>query len=640
MKRDDNIFGKYSSKVKRVNIPIPSFEYVHKSWFSDKLGSPTPGFMIGRDRIIEKLKTWLIKEKTSGGSYLITGYRGMGKTSFVDRVLYELVGETNVWLNLAGVVLFIGIAVCLFMWISSNAQNNVSCIIHIGLFGLILHVLCKYYYLKEVFIKTKYRIQAGIKYIVVDKNITIWGMMKAVKTIWCGLTSKEWDRINHLIYEANEKDKRYSHITVSVNLGQEILDERNILCVLTSELYNKYKQYILSPIANVEMWTISVGVIVIPIATYVKFSECNSLELITWDNLITNWDALVIPIIAFFVVSYHQLSTLCSLKILRKRIDAELKSSQGIGLKYKKATLEGNMEFAYPIANIRDIESRIITILDRIYRYPVHPTFYFVFDELDKIETPLRKLDDGMPEFSNEKYLSSGGTSRKRKFMVMHLLANMKYFTTTAKAKFLFIAGREMYDGYLADLTDRESAISSLFNGIVYVESFCKNEKSEKDVMYNAETFIARQIIPRWYIEDRIQNRYIECKLNGKEYTNMDIDLKLYYEFLITVYTKNIMRQEIPHDKKNLLLKDARAGIDKAVGLLYHFTVYLYHVSNGSPKKMRLTFENLVRPIRDPKEFRLTKRWNKHYPLGGRTWIYTYLIGVSTCFHWGKRNSV
>lgn len=60
------------------------------------------------------------------------------------------------------------------------------------------------------------------------------------------------------------------------------------------------------------------------------------------------------------------------------------------------------MEFAYPIANIRDIESRIITILDQIYRYPMHPTFYFVFDELDKIETPLRKLDDGMPEFSNE----------------------------------------------------------------------------------------------------------------------------------------------------------------------------------------------------------------------------------------------
>ena len=619
MKINDNIFGKYSSKVKRVNIPIPSFEYVHKSWFSDRLGSPTPGFMIGRDRIIEKLKTWLIKEKTSGGSYLITGYRGMGKTSFVDRVLYELVGEPNVWLNLGGVGLFVGIAVCLFMWISGIKENNTGYIIFIGLFGLVLHALCKYYYLKEIFVKIKYRIQAGIKCIVVDKNITLWKMMKVMKEMWCGLTSKEWDRISHLIYGANEKDKRYSHISVNVNLGQEILDERNILCVLTSELYNKYKQYILSPIANVEMWALCIGVIVIPVAVIARLAGYDSREDITWSNLITtqNIFILVASLVVFFAVSYHQLSTLCSLKILRKRIDAELKSSQGIGIRYKKATLEGNMEFAYPIANIRDIESRIITILDQIYRYPMHPTFYFVFDELDKIETPLRKLDDGMPEFSNEKYLSSGGTSRKRKFMVMHLLANMKYFTTTAKAKFLFIAGREMYDGYLADLTDRESAISSLFNGIVYVESFCKNEKSEKDVMYNAETFIARQIIPRWYIEDRIRNRYIECKLNGKEYTNMDIDLKLYYEFLITVYTKNIMKQEIPHDKKNLLLKEARAGIDKAVGLLYHFTVYLYHVSNGSPKKMRLTFENLVRPIRDPKEFRLTKRWSKHYPLGG-----------------------
>lgn len=95
-----------------MNIPVPSFEHVHKSLFSDKLGSPTPGFMIGRDRIIEKLKTWLVKEKTSGGSYLITGYRGMGKTSFVDRVLFELVGEPSIPVNIFGLFLFAGIVLC------------------------------------------------------------------------------------------------------------------------------------------------------------------------------------------------------------------------------------------------------------------------------------------------------------------------------------------------------------------------------------------------------------------------------------------------------------------------------------------------------------------------------------------------
>lgn len=625
MKREGDIFGKYSSKVKRVNIPIPSFEYVHKSWFSDHLGSPTAGFMIGRDRIIEKLKTWLIKEKTSGGSYLITGYRGMGKTSFVDRVLYELVGEPGIWRNIFGLIIFAVIAFCTVNLLihHSFTQWNEGCsyIVWGCLCGLFLHILCKYYYLKEFFVKVRYRLHAGIKYIATNKGITPWGMAQAMKQMWCGLTSKEWDRIDHLIYGANEKYKRYSHISVRVNLGQEILDERNILCVLTTELYNKYKSYVLSPVANVEMWT--VNVILLSIASYfLFFCNCSGgndgipeilLHFFRLDTILKIGVLLSI----FVIISWHQISILFALSTLRKRIDAELKSSQGVGLKYHQATMGGNMEFTYPIANIRDIESRLIHILDRVHRFPVHPTFYFIFDELDKIETPLRKLDDDMPEFSNEKYLNSGGTSRKRKFMVMHLLANMKYFTTTAKAKFIFIAGREMYDGYLADLTDRESAISSLFNGIIYVESFCKNEKSEKDVMYNAETFISRQMIPRKYIEERIMNRYIECKLTGKEYTNIDINLKLYYEFLTTEYTKNIMRQDMPQDEKELLLRDARVCIDKAIGLLYHFTVYLYHVSNGSPKKMRLTFENLVRPIRNRKEFQLNREWDKHQPLNG-----------------------
>ena len=249
MKREGDIFGKYSSKVKRVNIPIPSFEYVHKSWFSDHLGSPTAGFMIGRDRIIEKLKTWLIKEKTSGGSYLITGYRGMGKTSFVDRVLYELVGEPGIWRNIFGLIIFAVIAFCTVNLLIHHSftqwNEGYSYIVWGCLCGLFLHILCKYYYLKEVFVRVSYRLHAGIKYIATNKDISPWDMTQAMKQMWCGLTSKEWDRIDHLIYGANEKYKRYSHISVRVNLGQEVLDGRNRLGVLTTELYNRYKSYVL-----------------------------------------------------------------------------------------------------------------------------------------------------------------------------------------------------------------------------------------------------------------------------------------------------------------------------------------------------------------------------------------------------------
>ena len=138
-----------------------------------------------------------------------------------------------------------------------------------------------------------------------------------------------------------------------------------------------------------------------------------------------------------------------------------------------------------------------------------------------------------------------------------------------------------MYDAYLADLTDRESAISSLFNGIIYVESFCKNEKSEKDVMYNAEIFIARQLIPQSYIKRKARDQYIECKLNNEIYTNIDINLKLYHEYLTTEYS-GIYLTQAADDNSLKMFNDARNGIDKVIILLYHFTYYLYHIDRKS----------------------------------------------------------
>ena len=508
MEKRSSRFGKYSSKVKRVNIPIPSFEYVHKSLVPDRSRKTTPGLMIGRDRIIEKLKYWLNQDTLSSGSYLITGYRGMGKTCFVERVLYELVAEPKFWKNVTGAVALIVFGFSLPCLIKHaytciiDIKNTKTFIDPISTFlenmgdniyaicGIILPIIyiCfirRHYWLKEWGKKSLYRVDAGIR---MTKRKGCRGnlsdIMTEMKRAWKGLSSKEWSRINNLIYGADVREKSYSNISISINLGQEILDERSILCVLTSTLYTKYRQYVLSPIANFWMW-----IWYISVAVCIIFCIHNDLPDITNNygwlvKTVLEWAKCLFGILLFilplYLAAWHQLHVLVSLRTLRKRIDAEMKSGESLTVKHEKMSMGGGAEYIYPIANVRDIESQLIEILDRIQRFPIHPKFYFVFDELDKIETPLKQANDSMKEFSNEKYLSSGGTSRKRKNMVMHLLANMKYLTNTAKAKFIFIAGREMYDGYLADLTDRESAISSLFNGVIYVESFCKNEKSEK----------------------------------------------------------------------------------------------------------------------------------------------------------------
>ena len=607
-------YSRYRSKVKRVNIPLPSFEYVHKPWFTKRLGNTSPGFLIGRDHIIEKLKAWLTKEKTDGGSYLITGYRGMGKTSFVDRVLYELVGEADLWVNMIGWALFVLYACSIWFWTSHKVWC--SCGIVAALAGLL--ITCKFYLIKEYVKKTKFRLKTA-RYRI-KRNEGGMGLRKLwtlIKEAWRTLSPKEWDRVNNMLYGANVKEKKYSHISVNVNLGQEILDERSILCVLTSQLNRKYWAYITSPVANVEMWLVYVGVATAAFwwMTDGKGFEADLLNRV-WMK--AHWIPIVVSFLTMLTVIIHQLRTWGMLRLLSRRIDAELRKEDGLKVAYLKTELRSGTTYSYPVADTRGIESKLIDILDIIERFPVHPKFYFVFDELDKIETPSKDVKAAM-EYSGEKYHPGGGTSRKRQTAVLHLLANLKFFTSTAKAKFIFIAGREMYDGYLADMTDRESAISSLFNGVIYVDSFCKNEKSEKDVMYNAETFVSRQLLPKSYIERRIMENYIECKMKGTQYVNIDINLKMYFEYLTVVYSKAYLMGGSSGEtgQRRRAFDDARDAIDKAVGLLYHYVVYLYHVSNGSPKKMRLVFENHIRPIKDKNEFLLSKDSWLNPPLEG-----------------------
>lgn len=615
MKKDFHQFDKYSSKTKRVNIPVPTFDLVGRS---DGTYAKAPEtrhkYLIGRDRITERFHTWIGGKNEDGGSYLITGYRGMGKTCFVNRVLDELIREPYTWENIVGIAFFLSIIggfVCLYSFVIAT---------------ILAFVLYRWIYLRykkeendrrKFFLKKaqdRYRRKHSCRKSA-DMRLSQETSCLKIKT---GLEEKEWERINRFLHNETYRHKSFDRISVNVNLGQEILDEREILCVLASQLYSKYRHFVLSPISNVRMWGLY--------SIFVPFSYIllRRLSVILLPGSLEHWLYALLPfvlafllsIILFYAIKSHPFGILHQLKILSKRINAALTQETGIKAGYHGSSVNSGQSYNYPIATTREIESQLTDILERISKTMGHPQIFFVFDELDKIEVPYKADNEFQPEFSNERYLSGGGTSRKRKTTVLHLLGNLKFFTSTAKAKFIFIAGREMYDAYLADMTDRESAISSLFNGIIYVESFCKNEKSEKDVLYNAETFIVRQLIPYSYIEEKVLDRYIECKLNGEIYTNIDINLKLYYEYLTISYSSALLKDKVEdgegsHSKNEddsiLIFNDVRDAIDKVMVLLYHFTFYLYHISNGSPKKMRLNFENFIRPIKDPDAFFLFK---------------------------------
>ena len=248
-----------------------------------------------------------------------------------------------------------------------------------------------------------------------------------------------------------------------------------------------------------------------------------------------------------------------------------------------------------PIADIREIETELAEIINLINsdKCPkeYQARFIVIFDEMDKIDPAMIEKTGGadIPEYTDAvNGFPSGLESRERRHNVLKLLANIKLFVSTARAKFVFISGRELYDAYLADLSDRDFAISSIFTGVLNVDSFLTPEGGQTDVRSMSEWYIANRLIPEWYLR---QIEYKNAKGNKKGTTTEDKSkavlkkekpsLRWYYEYLV--------------DECNTPDRDAT----HVIGFLHVFAAYLTHISNGSPKKIFLYFEKYIRRDKD-----------------------------------------
>lgn len=653
----ENPFNIYTSKVKRFNIPLPEFEHHHKSSSEEQVDKK----YIGRKKISDRLYNWLIDEKTGSGSYLVTGYRGMGKSSFVGRILYEVSGRVGVKGYTFGFIVFLILWGSLFYTLC-NYQTLGDEKYIFAIVGVCLTSLFVMYH--------KFKLENAYKIFRFRGQVFhyLWKRIIKEKKGWSALRAsfvggkgwnKNWKKIIYELYNADTRKKSYSRISISINLGREVLNEKDILCLITNELYIKYRYYVHSPIANCTHWLVKTcfvfGLAFMLLIVFHKahilgvedfnFTGREYTILYAFGNfygsvspqLMNSFIFSLFLFVSYFIYNrvisrflFTQKRILSKLRFLNERLDASVDNEMGIKAKSSLISFNLNKRKVYPLANVREIEQELIDILNRINQgFFSSPSFIFVFDELDKIEAETSGESVGshpVPEYTNEKNFPGGGTSRKRKQNVLRLLANMKLFVSTAKAKFIFISGRELYDAYLADLSDREFAISSVFNGIIYVESFCTNENKEKDIMSNAETYICRQLIPKSFILEECVEHYLDGIKENKGFDKIDIDLKLYYKFLIKEYEKmaahqksrevfSSLVQECPLSNEKTIIsasqekdRQVRVCIDKAILLLYHFSVYLYHISNGSPKKMTLYFEKFVKQTLSQPSFQWRKK--------------------------------
>ena len=77
---------RYSANNERINILMENFQFFHRT-NSENINDPKYICPLGG---YEQFSNWLKFNKARSASYLITGYRGAGKTGFVHYVINDL----------------------------------------------------------------------------------------------------------------------------------------------------------------------------------------------------------------------------------------------------------------------------------------------------------------------------------------------------------------------------------------------------------------------------------------------------------------------------------------------------------------------------------------------------------------------
>lgn len=502
---------RYYSHLRNVIVPLPGFKHFHYASSSeDKIED-----FIGRSSITDKLSAWL-KDSASkySGAYLVTGYRGMGKSTFVYEAIEKLKkeeGDKKYWKKPKRKSTYITVPI--------NVGNELLSAKEL------LGMICKVGY--------------G-NYIKVTRG---WGK-------WF------FSRINALL------------------LASFII----LLAVISEQFATGFFSYILTPLC----------VVIILASGYIA----NAALYFLWK--IFGWK---------YFLTTSQIKR--EWRKLLQRIDAEMLLSSEVGIKSDGITkeivkdLNANVgfrkELKYPIAGVPEMQEMMVRLLDLINSNPYTKLrFIFVIDELDKI-SPKDDEKQMMPEYDVvSECKENNGTIKSRQNALSNLMANMKYFISSSKAKFVFIAGYDMYEATLADISNREFNIHSIFNGHINVNSFFRHTEKYSGVDSMIEEYLCHLLI-------------------DKEECTKRKSLKDYVRYVESHWT----------DVNDSTRKEYQRILERRIVFLRSFLTYLIYMSNGSPKKLAMYIEKYVRTR--------SKIEEKTKSLIGSNSNDEYLLGTEDC---------
>ena len=389
--------------------------------------------------------------------------------------------------------------------------------------------------------------------------------------------------VNYVIKMLNKEQGEKRFIPVSVSLGQENLNEIELLRIIAKKMFDKvYSKFC---IINFFRWylraIIPIGAVFL-LGVFLITCCVPSLK----EAILEIW-YIWIPTFCFLALlpwilkhlKAKEFNVFFRLKKLCLRLNATVTNERSMSFTPDIADLISKLGFSVkeniknPPASIQEIEYELIEAFKELRGIERKEHYVIIFDELDKIDPK------GSPAYR-------GGTeaAQDRKRQVLSIIANMKFFLSTAQAYFVFIAGREMYEAFQADMSDRDFSINSIFHGVLNIDSFLASSREINSVTAKTEEFVCRQLLPPDF-EERARSSS-EYSAGYTTHGSKPFTLKNYYRYRL------LERFDFSGCST---FEEYRQYVWRDVWFLYHFISYLSFISNGSPKKLALFLEKYVR---------------------------------------------
>lgn len=599
-----------------VLVPLQSFRLRHGP--QDNTKDNKNGF-VGRDELIHKLVKVLENTRDSRGSYLIAGYRGVGKTSVMERVLSEYKKHDDYVPSYKHLKNYQEFSNAL------NQEHNES--------------IFKSYSLRFItrgqsFIRT-------LKGFYSTSKKRILFIVTTAVIISCGVLTLKYSNnpflsdgnafqlslpIYLLLIWATTFSLLLLHvrpnniIDVKINLGHdEVLNTRmvlfNIIALLKIEIgkriYEDFRPVILNLFNCIIIAALSIYVL--PDILYLitgneLLTDLNMQTTGSIDNALEHVDLTIIvwSLLWFYVVYLiffhfpYRKTILGEITHLYNRVAHSMEQSSGVNSRFLSLGFKKVLE---PLQEPQ-IEIELLNLLDRCRKYDLD--LIFVFDELDKIsvnsgtnfgEDSIRYKEGRISQQGNERSVTEQIKERKKR--VDYLLGGLKNLITVGKARFFFIAGRDMLDAYQAEKGRTNALYESLFGHFFEVPSLLTDE-SDSDISRLAsmiEVYVCRRLMPEpvallfWSAYHYAKER--EDKCNEEDY---DIE-KFFKKYILR---KDINLNYLPYRLSTYYHFLIHSGVQErdaqlVIHTLRNFINYLTLHSWGNCKRLTTLFDGFTR---------------------------------------------